>query len=169
MGNAQARLTALFNATVGTPYYWSVHAVDTSFAGSPFAPEQSFTINTVFTPTNGIPVPGDQNGDGVVSQSELAAVLTNLNGNGVLTEADLSLVLSNYFAASPWLCLTNVTGLGGTNVTFALTNSLAGAFSVEYSTNLADWYLLGPATPRYLFTDTNASAPPQRYYRLRWP
>jgi hypothetical protein len=59
--------------------------------------------------------------------------------------------------------------LGGTNVTFALTNSLAGAFSVEYTTNLVDWYFLDPATPRYLFTDTNAPAIPQRYYRLRWP
>ena len=52
---------------------------------------------------------------------------------------------------------------------FALTNSLAGAFTVEYSTNLVDWHLLGPATPRYLFTDTNAPALPQRYYCLRWP
>jgi len=31
---------------------------------------------------------------------------------------------------------------------------------VEYSTNLVDWYFLGPATPRYLFTDTNAPAVP---------
>jgi hypothetical protein len=54
-------------------------------------------------------------------------------------------------------------------VTFALTNSLAGAFSVEVTTNLIDWLFLGPAIPRYLFTDTNAPAEPQRYYRLRWP
>lgn len=65
--------------------------------------------------------------------------------------------------------MTNVAGLGGTNVTFALTNSLAGAFSVEYTTNFVDWYFLGPATARYEFTDTNAPAVPQRYYRLRWP
>ena len=49
------------------------------------------------------------------------------------------------------------------------TNSLAGAFSVEFTTNLTDWHFLGPATPRYLFTDTNAPAEPQRYYRLLWP
>lgn len=169
MGNAQNRLFAIFHAQLNTPYYWSVQAVDTDFAGGPFAPEQSFTINSVFTPTNGIPVPGDQNGDGMVSQFELAAVLANLNGNGVLSEADLNLVLSNYFPNSPFLQMTNVAGLGGTNVTFALTNSLAGAFSVEYTTNLVDWYFLGPATPRYLFTDTNAPAEPLRYYRLRWP
>ena len=60
-------------------------------------------------------------------------------------------------------------GLGGTNVTFALTNSTAGAYSVLSSTDLVNWLYLGPATPRYEFTDTNAPAIPQRYYRLRWP
>jgi hypothetical protein len=84
-------------------------------------------------------------------------------------EGELQTVLSNYFPYSPWLRMTNVAGLGGTNVTFALTNAIAGAFSVEYTTNLADWQFLGPATPRYLFNDTNAPALPQRYYRLRWP
>ncbi|MBI3867395.1 MAG: hypothetical protein HY299_02605 [Verrucomicrobia bacterium] len=66
--------------------------------------------------------------------------------------------------------LSNITNIfSGTNVTFALTNSFVGAFSVEFTTNLVDWYFLGPATPRYLFTDTNAPALPQRFYRLRWP
>jgi hypothetical protein len=32
-----------------------------------------------------------------------------------------------------------------------------------------DWIYLGPATPRYLFTDTNAPSLPQRYYRLTYP
>src|SRR5690348_18462811 len=50
------------------------------------------------------------------------------------------------------LYLTNVAGLGGTNVTFAVSNSLSGAYSVEASTNLADWQFLGSATPRRLFT-----------------
>jgi len=36
-------------------------------------------------------------------------------------------------------------------------------------TNLVDWDYLGPARPFYQFFDTNASALPQRYYRLRWP
>ena len=51
----------------------------------------------------------------------------------------------------------------------AIANSTAGAFSVEFSTNLLNWHYLGPAIPRYQFTDTNAPALPQRYYRLRWP
>jgi len=166
-------LTALFNYTLGTPYYWSVQAIDSSFAGSPFAAEGSFKIlqaPPVFVPPTATNiVAGDANGDGIVSQSELAAVLAHLNGNGIVNQSELNLVLSNYFPYSPWLYMTNVAGLGGTNVTFALSNSIAGAFSVEYTTNLLDWFLLGPATPRYLFTDTNAPAIPQRFYRLRWP
>ena len=170
MGNAQE---TLFRTIVGLPLgqtiYWSVQAVDTAFAGGPFAAEKTVTYNTVLTPPNGVPVAGDTNGDGIVSQAELAAVLANLNGNGIVSQSELDLVLSNYFPYSPFLLITNVAGLGGTNVTFSLSNSTAGAFSVEYSTNLLDWQFLGPATPLYEFFDTNAPAIPQRYYRLRWP
>ena len=176
MGNANGRLFAKFATKPGTLYYWSVQAVDTAFAGGPFAPERSFSMTNVVlltsidgTPIGPIVVPGDQNSDGTVSQSELAAVLANLHGNGIVTESDLDLILSHYFPNSPFLQMTNVAGLGGTNVTFALTNDLAGAFSMEFTTNFLDWYFLGPATPRYLFTDTNAPAVPQRFYRLRWP
>jgi len=49
------------------------------------------------------------------------------------------------------------------------TTSRQGAYTVQFSTNLVDWFDLGPASPRYLFTDTNAPAVPQRYYRLRYP
>jgi hypothetical protein len=149
LGNAQHARSRPIHIPPGRPIYWSVQAVDTAFAGSPFAPEKSFALSV--TPPSGTGAPGDTNGDGVVS------------------DAELNTVLSNYFPNSPFLQMTNVAGLGGTNVTFALTNSLAGAFSVEYTTNLLDWLFLGPATPRYEFTDTNAPAEPQRYYRLRWP
>ncbi len=151
-GNQGARLSATFAYTLGTAYYWSVQAIDSSFAGSPFASEGSFKILTaVVPPTATNIVPGDIDGDGIVSQSEL------------------NVVLSNYFANSPLLLMTNVAGLGGTNVSFSLSNSTAGSFSVLYSTNLTDWQFLGPAIPRYLFIDTNAPAQPQRYYRLQWP
>lgn len=155
MGNAQQRLTALLRYNDNTPYYWSVQAVDGAFAGSAFA-EANFRIHriekSVISPATVISIPvGDLNGDGLVDQNEL------------------NTVLSNYLPNSPFLQMTNTAGLGGTNVTFALTNSLAAAFSVEYTTNLFDWLFLGPATPRYEFTDTNAPAVPQRYYRLRWP
>jgi hypothetical protein len=97
------------------------------------------------------PAPGDQNGDGLVSQSELDAAY------------------ATYVTNSPWLYMTNVAGLGGTNVTFALSNSVLGSYTVQYSTDLVNWQSLGPALPRYLFTDTNTPAVPQRYYRLQFP
>ena len=112
---------------------------------------------------------GDLTGDGVVDQSDLAIILTNLNGKGVVGESDLNTVLERYWPSSPWLVLTNAAGLGNSRVIFALSNSIAGAYSVEYSTNLVDWRYLGPATPRYEFADTNAPVSPKRYYRLRWP
>ncbi len=149
-GNAQAKL--LFKGVIGTTYYWSVQAVDSAFAGSAFSSEGSFALH------GALGLPGSTN-----------AVSGDLNGDGLVSQSELETVLSNYFPTSPFLKITNVAGLGGTNVTFALTNSLEGAFSVEYSTNLANWYFLGPATPRYFFTDTNTPAGPQRYYRLRWP
>jgi hypothetical protein len=43
LGNAQTGTNAIMNLPFGR-YYWSVQAVDTSFAGSPFAVEQQFTI-----------------------------------------------------------------------------------------------------------------------------
>jgi hypothetical protein len=43
LGNAHAGTNAVMNLPFGR-YYWSVQAVDTSFAGSAFAAEQQFTI-----------------------------------------------------------------------------------------------------------------------------
>ncbi len=45
MGNAGPRLFSwLTNLQAGVVYYWSVQAVDTAFAGSRFAPEQTFAL-----------------------------------------------------------------------------------------------------------------------------
>src|SRR6266542_682232 len=45
LGNAQAGTNAfVLNLAPGRDYYWSVQAVDTGFAGSPFAAEQQFTV-----------------------------------------------------------------------------------------------------------------------------
>ncbi len=170
LGNAQHGLTALFDAEPETPLYWSVQALDTAFAGSPFSADGSFKLQSALLPvraTNAIP--GDTDGDGLVSQSEFAAVLEYLNGNGVVSDDDLDLVLSNYWPYSPWIEITNVAGLGGSNVLFSLPNAVMEIFTVEYSTNLFDWLPLGPATSRYESTDTNAPPGPQRHYRLRWP
>jgi len=96
-------------------------------------------------------VPGDANGDGMVDQAELDAVL------------------AHYWPYSPWLAMTNVTSWGEGTFQFALTNSTAWMFSVEVSTNALDWEALGVAVPVYQFRDSEATNQPQRFYRLRWP
>ena len=133
---------ALAGLQAGTQYHFRV--VTSNGNGTTYGPDQTFYLDPTVTL-------GDTNADGVIDQSELDAVL------------------AGYWPTSPWLYMTNAAGLGKTNVTFALTNSTAGAYSVLRSTNLASWEYLGPATPRYEFTDTNAPTTSQRYYRLRWP
>ena len=86
-----------------------------------------------------------------------------------MDRAELDAVLAGYWPTSPWLMITNALGLGYTNVSFGLTDRTAGAYTVEVSTNNSDWRSLGPASPRYEFTDTNAPVAPVRFYRLRWP
>ncbi|MBI4917566.1 MAG: VCBS repeat-containing protein [Acidobacteria bacterium] len=44
LGNAQHGTTALVRSLAAGTYYWSVQAVDTSFAGSTFSSEGSFTV-----------------------------------------------------------------------------------------------------------------------------
>jgi hypothetical protein len=139
--NTPVALNLSLTVTPYTTYHYRVVATN--------AIGRTTGANVTFTPTT---IAGDQNGDGIV------------------TAAELNAAFANYLATSPWLTMTNVAGLGGTNVTFALSNAPSGiTFTVEYTTNLVDWLPLGPATPRYLFTDTNAPAVPQRSYRLRYP
>ena len=95
------------------------------------------------------------------------AIAGDLDGDGNVSQSELDAVYANYATNSPWLYMTNVAGLGGTNVTFSLSNSVLGAYTIEYSTNLTDWESLGLATPQYRFVDTNAPVTPQRFYRLR--
>ena len=95
--------------------------------------------------------------------------LGDLNGDGTVSRSELDSVYAGYALNSPWLLVTNVSGLGETNVSFALTPSVEGAYTVESSTNLNSWQPIGQALPRYLFNDTNAPGQAQRYYRLRWP
>ncbi|MDB6026660.1 MAG: hypothetical protein JWM68_2883 [Verrucomicrobiales bacterium] len=136
-------ITSSNNVNVNFPGAYTIDYHSTDSGGHSSSAIRNVVVTTLPT------LVGDQNGDGIVSQSELDAVY------------------ANYAPNSPWLYMTNVAGLGGTNVTFSLPNSALGAFSVEYSTNLTDWLQLGSATPRYGFEDTNAPAIPQRFYRLR--
>jgi hypothetical protein len=103
--------------------------------------------------TNAYPVPGDLNGDGIVDQNELNAVL------------------SNYWAHSAWIYMTNPASLGGGFFQFALSNATGWNFTVLVSSNNLDWTNLpGPAYPVYQFFDSAAASnAPQRFYRLRFP
>jgi hypothetical protein len=112
-------------------------------------------------------IPGDLNNDGIVDANDLNILLTNYSS--AVDQAAVSVVLSNYWPNRLLLNMTNVVGLGSTNITFALTNSNAGAYSVQYSTDLNAWQTLGPAIPCYTFTDTNAVPGQQRFYRLSFP
>ena len=98
-------------------------------------------------------VPGDLNGDGIVDQNELNAVL------------------SNYWGNSAWIYMTNPASLGQGVFQFALTNASGWNFTVLVSSDLMDWTNLpGPAYPVYQFFDpAAASNAPNRYYRLRYP
>jgi hypothetical protein len=137
------------------PYYrisWSVQAVDSALAGSPFSAENSFTIFPAAAPFSANTLtPGDLNGDGVVDSSEL------------------NTVYAKYLLNTPGFAMTNIAGLGQSNVTFGISNSLTVAYTVQVSSNLLDWQTLGPALPQYFFTDTNAPLFSPRYYRLSYP
>ena len=137
-------VASLDGLLAGATYHWQV--VASNSLGVTYGLDQILAV-----PGRSGATPGDANGDGLVDQNELDAVL------------------AHYWPTSPWLCLTNPAGLGGTNIVFTLTGATAGAFRVEYSTNLVDWLYLGSATPRYEFADPAALATPQRFYRLRWP
>lgn len=154
-----------------------------NFRLGPFSPCTDVGADIVpgFTDLDGLPrmfrkidlgcyerqIPGDINNDGLVNLADLTVLLTNYSST--VDQAAVSAVLSNYWPNRLLLAMTNVAGLGGSNVTFALTNSNAGAYSVQYSTNLTSWQTLGAAIPRYSFIDTNAGPGAQRFYRLNFP
>jgi phospholipase C len=98
-------------------------------------------------------IPGDLNGDGIVDQDELNAVL------------------ASYWAHSQWVYMSNALSLGGGVFQFALTNASAWNFTVLASSNLVDWTNLpGPAHPVFQFFDPGAASnAPSRFYRLRYP
>ena len=117
---------------------------------------------------NCMDLPGDYNCDMIVNYDDLDHVLANLNG-GVVDQEILNVVLDRYWPNTPWMQFTETVGLGTTNVDFSIDNNIDSIFSVEVSTNLVDWAILGPALPYFRFADTNAITAPTRHYRLVWP
>ncbi|HND00063.1 MAG TPA: choice-of-anchor Q domain-containing protein, partial [Myxococcota bacterium] len=107
--------------------------------------------------------------DHTISSSGPALVAGDLNGDGIIQESELALVVSNYWVNLPRPQMTNVVGLGETNVSFSVPAPLLVGFEVQSSTNLVDWEYVGPAIPRFEFLDTTAPGVPQRFYRLLSP
>ena len=142
-GGTATNVSAVVDALLpGLAYH--CRGMASNLLGVAYTPDLAVTIPSMY-------LPGDLNGDGIVDQTELNAVL------------------ANYWPNSPWLWLTNTAGLGSTNVQFALTNTAAWKFSVLVSTNLVDWQYLGPAAPLYQFGDPRAGTGAKRFYRLSWP
>lgn len=96
-------------------------------------------------------------------------ILGDRDGDGAVSGTELTEVLHNYWGNAAWLQMTNVAGLGGTNVTFQVPDLMLSPFTVESTTDFKTWTPEGPATPRFEFSDTNAPAISQRFYRLRTP
>ena len=121
LGNGNVNVPASLSLT-SLPPGVAIHyrVVASSAAGTTYGPDQSANISLL----------GDSNGDGAVSSTEISAVY------------------SNYLATSPWLLLTNVAGLGGTNVTFSLSNSVFATYSVQYSTDLLSLGITSVPPPR---------------------
>ena len=99
------------------------------------------------------------------------ALAGDLNGDGIVDQDELNAVLANYWASNRSLYMTNPISLGGGYFQFALTNVTGWNFTVLASSNLVDWTSLpGAAYPVYQFYDpAAASNAPVRMYRLRAP
>lgn len=97
-----------------------------------------------------------------------STVAGDLDGNGVVDQAEFDAVARSYWGHTSRPCMTDVVIDGEGLFQLTLTNAAAWNFSMEVSTNLADWDYLSPAWPRLQFSDPHANQP-QRYYRLRWP
>jgi uncharacterized repeat protein (TIGR01451 family) len=99
------------------------------------------------------------------------ALAGDLNGDGIVDQDELNAVLANYWASSQWLYMSNPVSLSGGFFQFALTNATGWNFTVLASSDGLDWTNLpGPAYPVYQFNDPAAAGKaPVRLYRLRWP
>ena len=113
-GNAQHGVVAtLTNLTALTTYYWSVQAIDTAFAGSPFATEQSFTTPAT-QPTVSVP---DVTGDSSIG----VTINSTVNPNGLATTAWFEWGTTTNFGHS-----TAATNVGSATAALPVSSTLTG-------------------------------------------
>ena len=99
LGNANLRLGwTLTNLAAGT-YYWSVQAVDHTFAGSAFAPEQTFALASPTITTNpenqSVLGGGNVTFTATVTGTEPLSYQWQFNGTNLLGATNASLLLTN--------------------------------------------------------------------------
>ena len=116
-------------ATVGAlaEYHWRMVAKND--LGTTASRDQSVRVRGV-PPT----LLGDLNSDKVVNANDLKILLDNYTGS--LNPTDLGVLTSYVFVFPSFVGMTNVAGLGGTNVTFETPALELLGLRVEYSTDL---------------------------------
>ncbi len=150
MGNVQkAHQFKLVGAPLNQPIYWSVQSVDTTFAGSTFAPEKDFRVHAM----SGFP-PGPVAGD--------------LNGDGLVNQADLSAMLQVFLVSNP-PPIFNVSAPVTNRFQFGLPMLARLDFTVMASADLVNWESNGPALLYFDFFDPDATNHVERYYQLQSP
>ena len=123
---------------------YHVRMTATNAAGTAACADQTFSTPAFFAS-------GDADGDGAVSQAELAAVY------------------ANYWQSHPAV-ITNTFGLGHTNVQLEVENTLGWDLTVQVSQDLLTWSNLPVrAVPVYQFADPDATNLVDRKYRLLAP
>ncbi len=152
-GNAGVRTNAFLTNLVGETFYWSVQAVDNSYFGGPFAPEQSFVVNLA---GNQPPVIGEI-ADQITDEETPLTVAFTVNDDRTPSE---NLRLRAY-PSNPFLL--PVAGLrfegSGTNRTLTLspaTNQFGQTLVVVAATDAAG----DSATRSFLLTVSNVNDAP---------
>jgi len=191
LGNAQERLAAMLtNLTAGRTYYWSVQAIDTAFASSPFAPEKSFTVGAPGTigfvrqadgrfqlQFNGMAgmIYTLQASTNLAQWITLASLTPGSNGLVQFTDPQAAsfpmrfyrVALINPATGARIGALTwNINGA----VSFQITGIDGQTYVIQASTNLVDWADLGTNVTSggiVNFTDPNATNFPARFYRVK--
>lgn len=143
-----------------TEYHWRI--VASNALGTQASEDQSLRLGSI-TPT----LQGDLNSDGQVNDQDLKILFDNFTAPP--GAKDLGVLFSYTLIFPSYLGMTNVAGLGGTNVTFDATMLELVGLKIESSTDLKSWTPLGTAVPHFFFTDTNALTEPKRFYRLSSP
>ncbi len=160
LGNAQERLMAILTNLPVATYYWSVQAIDTSFAGSPFSSESQFTL--------GIPTAVTEPAAPVTSSTAVLNGLVNSEGNPTAAWFQWG-TTTNYGNTTP------ITVVAGTNTSaVAVSKLLTGLAFGSYHFQMVASNAAGTAFGSdmsfsvALFTNVASSIPPIYSSSIAW-